>query len=168
VQTLDDEPALDVYLRRLAISEPASSDELGRIAMQHPFGLSRPGPEEHVRGITGCDLSDRSLTCMAEVPRGGLVWMMEAAGSSVLDATDGACQDSLAALDGEPPVGMLVFDCIARKGVLGESGIKDEIDRVASRAGEAPVAGFYTYGEIARARGINGFHNQTIVVFSMA
>ncbi len=28
----------------------------------------------------------------------------------------------------------------------------------------APVAGFYTYGEIARTRGISAFHNQTLVV----
>jgi hypothetical protein len=32
----------------------------------------------------------------------------------------------------------------------------------------APVAGFYTYGEIARTRGMRGFHNQTLVVLSIA
>jgi hypothetical protein len=39
---------------------------------------------------------------------------------------------------------------------------------VASFAGGAPVAGFYTYGEIARTRGISGFHNQTLVVLAVA
>ena len=34
--------------------------------------------------------------------------------------------------------------------------------------GGAPVAGFYTYGEIARTRGISGFHNQTLVVLAVA
>jgi hypothetical protein len=31
----------------------------------------------------------------------------------------------------------------------------------------APLAGFYTYGEIARVRGARGFHNQTLVVLSI-
>ncbi len=32
----------------------------------------------------------------------------------------------------------------------------------------APVAGFYTYGEIARTHGTTGFHNQTMVVLAVA
>jgi hypothetical protein len=38
---------------------------------------------------------------------------------------------------------------------------------VAANASGAPVAGFYTYGEIARTRGISGFHNQTLVVLAL-
>ena len=40
--------------------------------------------------------------------------------------------------------------------------------RVAAQAGGAPVAGFHTYGEIARTRGISGLHNQTLVVLALA
>ena len=29
------------------------------------------------------------------------------------------------------------------------------------------IAGFYTYGEIARKKGVHGFHNQTLVVLSV-
>jgi hypothetical protein len=63
---------------------------------------------------------------------------------------------------------MLAFDCIARRGVLGDRGIRREVDRLAAVAGGAPVAGFYTYGEIARTRGVRGFHNQTLVVLSVS
>jgi hypothetical protein len=52
--------------------------------------------------------------------------------------------------------------------VLGDQGIKAEIDRVAAFANGAPVAGFYTYGEIARTQGMSGFHNQTLVVLAVA
>jgi hypothetical protein len=44
----------------------------------------------------------------------------------------------------------------------------DEVARVASHAGGAPVAGFYTYGEIARTQGVSGFHNQTLVVLAVS
>ena len=83
------------------------------------------------------------------------------------DATDDACEAALDALDGNPPLGLLAFDCIARRGVLGDEGIRDEVDRISGHAGGAPVAGFYTYGEIARVRGSNGFHNQTLVVLAL-
>jgi hypothetical protein len=35
-------------------------------------------------------------------------------------------------------------------------------------SGGAPVAGFYTWGEYARLRGISGYYNQTLVVLVMA
>jgi hypothetical protein len=105
---------------------------------------------------------------MAEVPQGALAWIMEGDAQSVLEATDAAGGDSLSALAGRSPLGMIAFDCIARRGVLGDEGIRSEIGRLATIASGAPVAGFYTYGEIARTRGPRGFHNQTLVVLAIA
>ena len=169
VYTLDDQPALDVYLKHLGVAEPAQPDQAGlaRLALTHPFGMSRSNGEDQVRFIGGGDFAERSLSCMAEVPQGALVWIMEGDARSVLEATDAACGDSLAALGGRPPLGMIAFDCIARRAVLGEAGIRSEIGRLATLASGAPVAGFYTYGEIARTRGVRGFHNQTLVLLSI-
>ena len=150
VYSLDDQPALDVYLDRLNAPEDARSDPAAftRFALTHPLGLSRRSGEE-VRFVGEANFQDRSLGCIAEVPQGGLTWFM--------DGDEGA-----------DPLGLLVFDCIARRGVLGEEGIRREIQRVAEHAGGAPVAGFYTYGEIARIHGISGFHNQTLVVLALS
>jgi hypothetical protein len=169
VFTLDDRPALDVYLERLGIaaSDPLSGEQLTRLALTHPLGLGRNSGEEQVRFVGGADFAERSLACIAEVPQGGLTWIMEGDAYSVLAATDAACDASLSALDGRPPIGMLAFDCIARRGVLGDRGIQAEVERIAANAGGAPVAGFYTYGEIARTRGMQGFHNQTLVVLAV-
>jgi len=170
VYTLDDRPALDVYLEHLGLGQPAEGDQegLARLALTHPLGISRPGGEDKVRFISGGDLVARSLACIAEVPQGALVWIMEGDARSVLEATDAAAGDSLTALEGHPPLGMIAFDCIARRSVLGEARIQAEIDRLAALAEGAPIAGFYTYGEIARTRGVRGFHNQTLVVLSVA
>jgi hypothetical protein len=150
--------------------EPARSNAGAfiRLAITHPLGLSRHTGEEQVRFIGGADFADRSLSCIAEVPQGGLVWIMGGDVESVLQATDAACGDSIAALEGQPPLGMLAFDCIGRRGVLGDEGLQAELDRLAANSAGAPVAGFYTYGEIARTRGMRGFHNQTMVVLSIA
>jgi hypothetical protein len=168
VHEIDSRPALDVYFERLGAPADVRHDQEAFVhfAQTHPLGLASRS-EEHVRFIGDADFEDRSLGCIAEVPQGALAWLMEGDDSSVLDATDAACADALAALDGNPPLGLLAFDCIARRGVLGDEGIRREVERVAHCGAGAPVAGFYTYGEIARTRGINGFHNQTLVVLAV-
>ena len=170
VYSLDDQPALDVYLDRLDAPAEARTDPAAftRFALTHPLGLSRRSEEEQVRFVGEADFDDRSLGCIAEVPQGGMAWFMEGDDDSVLHATDEACADALRPLDGQAPLGLFAFDCIARRGVLGDEGIRAEIDRVAHTAGGAPVAGFYTYGEIARTRGVTGFHNQTLVVLAVS
>ena len=169
VLSLDDEPALDVYLRGLAAPAEAAGDPAAftRFALTHPLGLQRRSGEE-VRFVAGANFEDRSLTCVAHVPQGGLTWFMEGDGDSVLAATDDACTEAVEQLAGAAPLGFLAFDCIARRGVLGDAGIEREVARIAGHASGAPVAGFYTYGEIARTRGTGGFHNQTLVVLAMA
>jgi hypothetical protein len=170
VYRLDDRPALDVYLERLGAPPEAQTDPAAftAFALTHPLGLSRRTGEEQVRFVGEANFEDRSLGCIAEVPQGGLTWFMEGDERSVLEATDAACAAAVDALGGEEPLGLVAFDCIARRGVLGDEGIQHEIDRVSAHAGGAPVAGFYSYGEIARTRGVAGFHNQTLVVLALA
>jgi hypothetical protein len=169
VYALDDKPALDVYLERLGAPEDARTDATAftQFALTHPLGLSGRSGEPHVRFIGEANFEDRSLGCIAEVPQSALAWIMEGDEDSVLQATDAACGEALESLHGEQPLGMIAFDCIARRGVLGDPGIAREIERVAEHAAGAPVAGFYTYGEIARTHGISGFHNQTLVVLAV-
>jgi hypothetical protein len=167
VLALDDRPALDVYLERLDAPKDARTDPAAftRFALTHPFGLSRRSGEE-VRFIAEANFEGRSIGCIAEVPQGGLAWIMEGDAGSVLDATAAACTQAVDGLFGRTPLGFLAFDCIARRGVLGDEGIRQEVARITSFSRGAPVAGFYTYGEIARTSGVNGFHNQTLVVLA--
>ena len=169
VYSLDGAPALDAYLDRLGAPPAVRCDaqEFTRFALTHPLGLNRRTGEEQVRFVGEADFEDRSLGCIAEVPQGGLAWIMEGDRDSVLAATDGACEQALAPLNGTRPLGLIAFDCIARRGVLGDEGVTTEIERLAGRAAGAPVAGFYTYGEFARTRGVTGFHNQTLVVLAV-
>jgi len=170
VHSLNDRPALDVYLERLDPPKEVWSDPAAftAFALTHPLGLDREPGEDHVRFIGDANFEDRSLGSIAEVPAGGLAWLMEGDDESVLMATDDACRDALNDLGGSPPLGMVAFDCIARRGVLGDEGVRAEVERIAEHASGAPVAGFYTYGEFARTQGVTGFHNQTLVVLALA
>ncbi|OLB79735.1 MAG: hypothetical protein AUI14_09305 [Actinobacteria bacterium 13_2_20CM_2_71_6] len=170
VYELDQKPALPTYLERLgapaeAYTDPAAFD---RFARTRPLGVRRRSGEE-VRNVSSTEfLREGWLGCGAEVPEGGLVWLMEGDESSVLDAADDACRTAVDALSGYPPIGLIAFDCVSRSGLLGDGGTRVEVRRMIDQAGGAPLAGFYTWGEIARTRGINGFHHQTLVVLAVS
>lgn len=170
VYTLDDRPALDVYLERLDAPGEArtGADAFNTFALTHPLGVGRRDSEDGARMVAGANFEDRSLTMIAEVPQGGLAWFMEGDEESVLQATEDACAAAVEAIGDRAPAGLIAFDCAARRAVLGEDGVEDEIDRVKRHADGAPVAGFYSYGEIARVSGVSGFHNQTLVVLAVS
>jgi hypothetical protein len=169
VLTLDHRPALDAYLARLGAPEAAYTDPAAftEFALTHPLGVDRRSGTE-VRLVVEANFDDRSLGFIADVPEGGMAWFMEGDGESVMEATDRACEAALDVLQGSQPIGMLAFDCVARRGVIGDQGIRDEVQRIAQHGNGTDVAGFYSYGEIARTRGINGFHNQTLVVLALS
>lgn len=166
---LDGAPALDRYVERLDANPAIAADPdlFTTYAMTHPLGLRRRSGEE-VRFINGADFETRALVSIAEIPQGSLVWVMEGDRESVLAGTAASCEQALSALNGEPPIGLLLFDCIARRGVLGGDGVWSEMAAVSRSIPSVPTAGFYTYGEIARTHGVRGFHNQTLVTLALS
>jgi hypothetical protein len=169
VYTLDDRPALDVYLDRLGAPAAAytDADAFVRFALPRPLGVQRRSGVEARNLSTEVDIEGRSIGGGSAIDHGGLTWAMTGDEQSILAATDAACQDALDGLAGRPPVGLLTFSCAALRAVLGDEGIRREGERLDKWADGAPFAGFYTYGEIARVRGIDGFHNQTLAVLAL-
>ncbi len=169
VQRIDHIPALDAYLDRLDAPVEARTDPAAftRFALTHPLGILRRGGQE-VRFVSGADFEERSLTCIAEVPEGGTAFFMTGDQQSVVDGTSAACAEALQPLGGREPLGVMAFDCIARRGVLGNEGVGDEMRAMEELACGAPVVGFYSYGEIARTKGVRGFHNQTLVALALS
>jgi hypothetical protein len=97
-----------------------------------------------------------------------MTMFMQGNSESVLGATENACREACDGLAGAAPIGMLLFDCVARRSVLESASADGEFECVQELLGPLPVAGFYTYGEIARTHGAGGFHNQTLVALAMA
>jgi hypothetical protein len=162
VLELDGRPAAEVYRELLGDDDPADAVVLG-----HPLGMQQRVGEAHIRSVVLDGASDGSLRCAA--PAGALVWPMRAEPDAIVAAADAACADAVAALDGAAPKALLVFGCAARMKFLGgtEGRAADEIAHVARHAGDAVVVGLYTHGEIARTRGIAGYHHQTFVTLAV-
>lgn len=169
VTELDGIAAVDRYLAAAGAPPElkVDPDAFATFAMTHPLGLQRRVSEE-VRFITGVDDEGTALTSIAEIPQGSLVWLMEGDHESVLGGTAASCREALSQLGPCDPIGMLMFDCIARKMVLGSDGVEAEMATVGAGLPAVPTAGFYTYGEFARTQGPRGFHNQTLVTLALA
>lgn len=157
VKSLDDCPALDVYLETLKAPPEASSSPaaFAAFAATHPLDLPRRDRIE-IRYVAGA------------LPQGGMTMFMQGDSESVLGATEHACREACDGLAGASPIGMLFFDCVARRSVLESASADGEFECVQELLGPLPVAGFYTFGEIARTHGAGGFHNQTLVALALA
>jgi hypothetical protein len=169
VHSFDDRPALDVYLDRHGAPPGIEKDQSAFIefALTRPLTIARRG-DAAVRHVLGGDPDSRTLTCAGSVPRGAAAWLATGDVESTLAAADAACADAIAQLGDVPLLALLVFDCVGRRAVLGEEGTLAERRSMAERAGAAPLAGFYSYGEIARTKGVIGYHNQTVLAVALS
>lgn len=168
LSTLEDKPALDVYLDFFNPKDIVRTDPeaFADFAATHPIGIRRRDKIE-MRHITGFNLDSRELTLVAEVPQGALAFLTEGDFDSVLNAAAQSCISAVEALNGMPAAGLLLFDCVSRRAVFTEERVHEETDLIVSSCGAIPMAGFYTYGEIARTKGAGGFHNQTLVTLAI-
>jgi hypothetical protein len=173
IYTLDNRPALHAYLDRLGAPAEAYHDREAFVAFSRlrPLCVLRRATEE-VRFVTErADLDEGSLVCVGDVPEGGVVWPLQSDADSTVEAVDGAWAAAVEGLGGRPPLGFLAFDCGVRQEILSQAPtgdrVAEEVSRMTAQAKDLPFTGFYTWGEIARTRGVNGLHHQSLVVLAI-
>ena len=163
---LDGRPASDVYLERLGYGPAELSDgEFETLAVTHPLAqpeLNGDTRLRHVRWREGT-----VLVCATHLPSGAAVEFTHQSPKDIVAAAGRAVEESVAAL-GTAPRAALIFDCAGRKGAIGGAlGLESEALHSAFDA-PPPIAGAFTYGEIARARGAKGDRNHAVVVAGLA
>ena len=111
---------------------------------------------------------DGSLNMAAEVPQGSLVSVVSSDEESLTRAAREAADEASRNLGAEAAAGVVVFDCICRRTILGDH-FSREVDAIVGAFERGlPLIGCATYGEIARFGGkLNGFHNATAVVLAL-
>jgi methyl-accepting chemotaxis protein len=111
--------------------------------------------------------SDGSLVCAAEIPRGSMVSILDGEPSSMISAAKLAAEEARERLQGRRAAGVLLFDCVCR-GMILRDQFHREVEAVKSVFGNVPIAGFLTYGEIARnSERLEGWNNATAVVVAI-
>jgi hypothetical protein len=155
VHTINDRSAVELFREYLNVSD----EELVQIGVTFPLLIKRPDGNSVLRAILAADFSTGSLIFAGSVPQGSRVLFSSSFGHEILERSIRQIGD----LSQVHPKANLVmaFSCIARHSVFGET-VNEEL-KAASESWDAPLIGFFTYGEIGRdMTGVCDFHNETL------
>ena len=168
VYTIDDKPALDMLMKYLGV-EVKLEDNKGIVAFlnswYYPLQLERENGDTVIRATRFANSENRSLICTGSVPQGSKVKFslppdfdaIETVVSECASIKDDAKQQADA---------LIMFSCVSRHLSFGAL-MKEEIDQV-KNVWNAPMAGFFTYGEYGKSKiGNNEFHNNACCVVAL-
>ena len=167
ISRLDNRPAFEVY-QEYAKSKgveltPSTS---GAFFIGNELGVYFLDSVHHARAPVGVG-ENGEIHLIASITEGASVCILDGEPDSLIEACTRAAQQARQNVGDGPVAGVLVFDCICRGMILGRD-FQREIDAVRGVFPNVPVAGFLTYGEVARFRGRNeGWHNATSVVLAI-
>lgn len=163
VHTINDEPALDVFLRYFGYFENVNPDssaaaELDKASAQYPLQIMREDGTSVLRSPMMSNESDGSMVLAGSVSEGDKFRFSIAPGFEVIDQTVG----EFGALKNDFPEAdaLILFSCKGRHAALGPM-IEDEVEGIYNYW-EKPMIGFFSYGEIGNVKGGTcDFHNET-------
>lgn len=168
---VNDRSALSIYEDYFGKkAEELIREPIARMAYTYPLGMSVKGSEELLIRDVVIANEQGEITCAAEIEEGSEIRLMLGEEERAILAAQEAAKQALSQLKGVEPKAIFVFNCMARKKLLG-ANIKNEIDAIQEVLGkQVPMIGFYTYGEVAPMAGEIGpkcfsvFHNETMTL----
>ena len=167
VYEIDDRPAFDAYVEHAARNDTALTPENAPGYMvHHEVGVYFFDELRFARAPLAVG-DDGSLTLAGDLPRGSTICLLDGERAAMLEAARLAAQEAKRGVGDAEVAGVLVFDCVCRGQILG-GDFDREVEAVRDVFGNVPVAGFLTYGEIARYKGkLQGWNNATAVVLAI-
>lgn len=159
VYTIDNEPALDFISRYAGIKELESETALDfLVSSNFQLQLQRENKHPVMRTPMLANRKDRSIVFAGGLPEGSKVRLCLLPGFEVIE---GALKDFARYKNEQREADALImFSCAGRQISLGPY-VSEEINGVKS-IWNAPMAGFFCYGEIGRVvSGHHEFHNMT-------
>jgi hypothetical protein len=168
VMEINGEPAFRLYERHAAARGVAlRMDNAGPFLIENELGIHFFDKISRARAPLSV-AADGSLTCAGEIPSGAMVSILDGDPATMIRAARAAAEKARSRLENSQAAGVLVFDCVCR-GMILKDRFMEEIDAVRSIFPGVPIAGFLTYGEIARSSSeLDGWHNTTAVVVAIA
>lgn len=168
VYTIDDKPALDLVMRYLGISmddkrlENAFNIDL---FTYYPLQLERENAPAVMRTAMLGNTEDRSLVCAGNIPQGSKIRFSMPPDFDVVDTVVKECNEVKDEKLQEADA-VIMFSCISRYKAF-DAMTSEEIERVIG-VWDAPLIGFFTYGEYGKAKGgQHEFHNNTCCVVGL-
>jgi len=162
IYTIDDKPAIEFYTEYLNIT----SDDMPCMGIDFPMEVISQDGELVNRAVLDIN-KDGSLVCAGHVKEGARVKISIPIGLNVIDNVVENIQKTLDSSNMDKPDLTLLFPCTAHKELFGCLADK-EIEAVFNISKNAPLVGFYTYGEISSASSsFSAFHNETFLTIQL-
>lgn len=160
VYTIDDEPAVDVFVKFFQFTESVDnrSEIIAMNFAQYPLQMKKDNGNIVLRAPMMVDIESRALIFAGGIPQGSKVRFSVPPGFDLIDKT----RDRVSVLKDtiENPDAIIVFSCKARHLALGPI-MEDEAGKLRA-IWDKPLIGFFSYGEIGTAQdSVCDFHNET-------
>ncbi len=162
IYTIDEKPALEMYLRFLGKDISSADDRVNffdTVGVHYPFQIERENREPMMCNPIGYDHEKEALICESNVPQGSRFRFSMPPDFDILETV----VEKANVLKNETRAdadALLIFSCASRLSALGPMA-QQENERL-HELWNAPMAGFYTYGEFGRAmNGKHEFHSTT-------
>src|SRR4030095_12493409 len=162
IYTIDDQPALDTYLRFLGKNKSSDDDQVkffDSIGIHYPFQIERDNREPMMCTPIGYNREKGALICESNVSQGSKFRFSTPPDFDIIETVVNKAAELKKKIDAQADA-LLIFSCAGRLSTLGPMAY-DENEGLAA-VWNAPMAGFYTYGEFGRAlNGKHEFHSTT-------
>ncbi|HEY5772136.1 MAG TPA: FIST N-terminal domain-containing protein [Chitinophagaceae bacterium] len=162
IYTIDNEPALEMYLRFLGVDRSSADDQVkffDSIGIHYPFQIERENREPKMCNPVGYDKEKEALMCESDVPQGSRFRFSTPPDFDIIETVVNKATELKNEAHAEADA-LLIFSCAGRLSTLGP--MAHEENEGLAAVWNAPMAGFYTYGEFGRAvNGKHEFHSTT-------
>jgi hypothetical protein len=162
IYTIDDQPALDIYMRFLGKEKSSDDDQVkffDSIGIHYPFQIERENREPMMCNPIGYSREKGALICESNVAQGSRFRFSTPPDFDIIETVINKANELKNEVHAEADA-LLIFSCAGRLSALGP--MAQEENEGLTAVWNAPMAGFYTYGEFGRAvNGKHEFHSTT-------
>lgn len=159
---IDGQPALDMYLKYLGEDISITNDRqtfFNSIGLYYPFQVERIGREPMMCNPLGYDKKENALILESDVEEGTMFRFSTPPDFDIVETVVEKAKAIKEHVNSDAEA-VLIFSCASRLSALGPMAQQE--NESLAKVWNAPMAGFYTYGEFGRAvNGKHEFHSTT-------
>jgi len=162
IYTIDDRPALEMYLKYLGHQETSQDDQIkffDTLGIHYPFQIERENRDPKMCNPIGYDREKNALICESDVKQGSRLRFSTPPDFEIIETVVEKAKE-IKTSQGAAAEALLIFSCAGRLSALGP--LAQEENEGLYKVWNAPMAGFYTYGEFGKGlKGRHEFHSTT-------
>ncbi len=162
IYMIDDQPALDMYMRYLGSVLPSADNQIEffeNLGNQYPIQIERNDRDPLMCNPTGFDREKKALLCEINIQQGSKFRFSTPPDFDIVETIVNKANELKNRVQTDADA-VLIFSCAGRLAALGPMA-QQENDGLAE-VWNSPMAGFYSYGEFGRSvNGKHEFHSTT-------